>query len=415
MKILVIGINYYPEITSTGLYTTQMCEWLVEKGHTVSVITGFPYYPKWKIYDRYDNKLYDIESVNGVNIYRSYVYVPDTVTSIKRIIHELSFEFSSMFNLLRQIRMSPDVVISISPPFLIGLHGYFVSVLLNIPFVYHIQDLQIDAAADLQMIKNNKVLNTLRYVERLILKKADLITTISMGMKEKIINKGIDEKKVTLFPNWADIRDVKPLEKNNEFRIVNEIDKDDFVVLYAGNIGEKQGLDYVVDAASLLINKNMIKFLIVGEGAKKEWLINRVKKLNLHNVQFLGIQPKEILPNMLSAADICLVPQQKDVTDIVMPSKLTNILASGTPALVSANESCEVSKVVQKYQCGIVIEPENPEVMAETIVNLYNNREKLSELGINGRKYAEEYLDIDKILGSFESKLKELKDGGKNG
>lgn len=407
MNILVIGINYFPEITSTGLYTTQMCEWFANRGHNVNVITAFPFYPEWKIHKKYKNKLIQKEMINNVEVYRSFVYVPKKINAKKRILHEVSFGASSVINLLRNLKNKPDLVISVCPPFQLGFHGYIISKLLKIPFVYHIQDLQIDAAADLNMIRNKNMLKFLFSIEKFLLRRANIVTTISEGMREKIIEKGIPQDKVKLFPNWSDIEFIKPYERNNEFRKSLGINKDDFLILYAGNMGEKQGLNTVIETANLLKDKKY-KFLLVGSGAKKHDLINKANEMNLENVKFLDVQPKELLPKMLSAADICLVPQQKNVTDIVMPSKLTNILASGGIALVSANDNCEVSKVVNKYKFGKVIEPENPQVMSTAIIELCSNKNLRDIYKKNARLYAENNLDMTKILTDFEMKLKTL-------
>lgn len=401
----MFGINYFPEITGIGLYTAQMCEWLINRGHQVSVVTAFPYHPEWRIHREYRKKWFQTESIKGVNVYRSYLYVPKKITSISRVIHDLSFSLSSAINLLRQIVKKPDVIVSISPPFHLGINAWVLSRILRIPFVYHVQDLQIDAAQELNMINNRVMLNIMRKFEKFILNRASVVSTISEGMRARIINKGIDPKKVLLFPNWADLQNVCPGDKHNEFRRMYKLDKDDFIVLYAGNLGEKQGLETVIYAADKLRGDSNIKFLFVGEGAKKKSLMHLAQSLKWPNVEFLPLQPQAMLCTMLNAADICLISQQRNATNVFMPSKLTNILASGRPVIVMAESTCAVAEVVKNIKCGEVIEPENLADLAAIILNMAKDRNQLEQMGEKGRKYAEECLGYDDILRKYEQCL----------
>ena len=402
MRILIYGINYAPELTGIGKYTTEMCEYLVECGHEVTMVTAFPYYPEWKVCEKYIKRAFLKEDYNGVNVKRSWLYMPSNINAKSRILHEMSFIVTSFFNLISSKK--PDLLITISPPLGLGLTAYLFSRFKRVRSIFHVQDLQPDTAVDLGMIKKGALIRFLYRIEKFIYGKASLVSTISEGMRKKILEKGIDSKKVLLLPNWVDTDFIRPLGRDNIFRKDNDL-LGKFLVLYSGSIGVKQGLDTILDVAEMTRNSNEIVYLIVGNGSYRDSLIERHKKMGLPNVRFLPVQPKDILPYMLSAADISLIPQQKTVTDIVMPSKLTGILASGRPAIVGAKPGSQVYKVIKNNDCGIAVEPENAEQMFKAVMNLYNNRVKAEEFGKNGREYALENLSKESILKAFEEKI----------
>jgi len=404
MKIAVLGINFHPELIGIGVYNTEMCEYLRDAGHKVTVFTGFPYYPQWRIEKKYRNKFFLTENYQGIKVHRSYLYVPHRISSKSRVLHEFSFIISSFFNLL--FSKKPEVMIVISPPLGLGLVAYIISQIRKIPFIFHIQDLQPDAAVKLGMIKKKKLIRLLYRIEKFIYKRAYLVSVIGSGMQERVISKGIEKEKVILFPNWVDTDFIKPLPRQNKFKERFKLD-DKFIVLYAGNIGVKQGLETILSTASLISDIKGILFLIVGDGARKEFLVKEARRLNLINVRFLPPQPKESLPEMLSAADISLVIQRVRVTDFALPSKTLGILASGRAMVASASCESELSEVAKEANCAIVVESENPDQLKDTILELYNSKERRESLGRNGRKYACMHLSKDKILSGFEKSLRE--------
>lgn len=401
MKIAVLGINYYPELTGISVYNTEMCEYLRDVGHEVTVFTAFPYYPEWKIQQKYKGKLFLTENYEGIIIKRSYVYVPRKVTTKTRILHEFSFIVSSFFNLL--FSKCPEIIVVVSPPLLLGISAYVVGKLKRTPFVFHIQDLQPDAAVELGMVKRSKFVGLLYKIERLIYKKACLVSVISDGMRKRVISKGVPEEKVVVFPNWVDTDFIKPLQRQNGFRQRYGLG-DKFIVLYAGNIGVKQGLEILLNVADSLRNLQDILFLIIGDGIRKDALVKKAAELNLPNVKFLPVQPREFLPEMLSAADISLALQQTTVTDFVMPSKLLGLFASGRPIIVSAHKESELSKVVEQVNCAIIVKPEEPDKFRDAIFELYSDSDKREILGKNGREYICN-LSKDRTLHRFEQEL----------
>lgn len=402
MKISILGINFYPELTGIGPYTTELCEFLISCGHNVSVFTAFPYYPQWKKPEQYKKKIFHTEDYKGAKLYRSYVFVPKIVTSRTRILHEISFIISSFFNLL--FSPATDLIITISPPLGLGLVAYLICKIKRIPFIFHIQDLQPDAAAELGMLNNKILLKMLYKIEKFIYNKAGRVSVITSKMAEKIFSKGIKKEKVLLFPNWIDLDYIKPLERENKFRANYNL-QNKFVVLYSGNIGYKQGLDIILDVALKTSDFKDIIYVIAGDGNYKNKLIN---KLKLNNVIFLPVQPRNILPHMLAASNVCLIPQRKKIKDLVMPSKLLGIMASGRPVIAGAKSDSNLYKVVHESGSGFTTEPENVEQTKEAIMKLYNDNELIKEFGKNGREYCIKNFSSNNTLSKFNKNITEI-------
>ncbi|HDH07773.1 MAG TPA: colanic acid biosynthesis glycosyltransferase WcaI, partial [Candidatus Moranbacteria bacterium] len=365
-----------------------------------------PFYPQWKIYDRYKRKNWHREKINGVNVYRVPLYVPQKITGKTRILHELSFNLNSFVYWIPIFFRRYDVVIGICPPMQMGLWPYIYKAIRKRPFIFHIQDLQVDAARNLELIKNQYLIRFLEKIEKFFLRKATIVSTISEGMKRNIQGKGVKGNNIFLLPNWVDTDFIKPLPKEQSLKKEFGFKNDDKIILYSGNMGEKQGLEIVINVAKRFKNKRNIHFVFVGEGAAKERLINMVKEKGLGNVEFFSLQPYEKLPNLMAMADLHLVLQKRSASDLVMPSKLTSILSAGGIAIVTAGAGTSLHDVVEDNRIAILIEPENEKMLYEAIHKNMNNN--LEEIKANARSYAEKFLNKDEILRKFETLLLKL-------
>ncbi len=407
MRILIYDINYFPELTGVGKYTGEMGSWLVQKGHEVEVITAMPYYPEWRIHKEYRKRGWFKEHIEGVTVYRCPLYVPHYVTSLKRVIHELSFQLSSLpYWFYLAFGKSFDVLICITPPFHSGFLPVVFSRFSKTPLWLHLQDLQIDIAKELGMLNGDKFLNMLYAMENFILSKSTIVSTISTGMINKIADKSIQSNEITFFPNWVDGDYIKPLPIEQSLRSVFGIKNSDKVILYSGSLGEKQGLELIIKAAHYFSSYPDIKFLIIGSGGGKNRLEQLAHNYHLKNVYFHPLQPYEKLSALLATADLHLVLQKKSASDLVLPSKLTSILAAGGCALVAALPGTTLYEVIDTHQMGILIEPESIDALIKGI-------SKAFELDLvyyqqNARRYAQEYLNKDKVLSQFEAKLMQI-------
>jgi len=401
MKILFYGINYSPELTGIGKYSGEMAQWLAKNDCQLKVITSPPYYPKWKIFKGYKN-FYTKRKEICVDVIRCPLYVPKNPTTIKRIIHLSSFAISSFFPfILNSIRWKPKVIIFVAPTIICAIPVILVSKIFKFKTLIHIQDFEIEAIFDLNFIKSNKFKNFALKLEKLILGQFDFVSTISAEMLNKLEEKGIDQDKLIFLPNWTDLtifKDSKGANFIDEFNICPSKK----IILYAGNIGEKQGLENVLYAAREFKDREDIFFVIVGDGAAKNRLIELSNKLELDNLKFLPLMPLKKLPSMLKAAHCHLIVQKNSAADLVLPSKLTNILAVGGNCLITSKENTSLGKFCM-HNTGIatLIKPDSTSELVDGISRCL----ELPKKNTIAEKFAYNNLSIDLILRKFLSDL----------
>lgn len=409
-KVLLIGGNFFPEPTGIGKYNGEMTDWLSENGYSCTVITTYPYYPFWRVQDPYKKSCLwfkkEVRKVSDsslpIHIIRVPHYVPKNPSGIKRIISDFSFFFTSYLIILNFLfKNKHDYVMSVAPPFQIGLLAILYKKIKGAKFVYHIQDLQIDAARDLNMIKSVFVLRILFSIEKFILKNADTISTISTGMAKKVAFKC--NKEIKLFPNWVDTNRFFPINEKRNLKTQFGFNSNDIIVLYSGAIGEKQGLEAILYSAKNLQYLKELKFVICGSGPYKEKLETLKQQLQLKNVIFYPLQPLNKFNEFINIADIHLVLQKANASDLVMPSKLSTILSVGGLAIVSANPGTSLHDIISKWNMGILIEPEKQECLDMAIKNTITNYD--SRIGNNAKCYAEKNLSIDQILTRYTKEV----------
>jgi colanic acid biosynthesis glycosyl transferase WcaI len=403
MRILVLTINYWPEKTGIGAVLTRRCEYLAGAGHAVTVCTGMPYYPEWRVDPAYRGKLFHREIRKGVNILRSWIWVPKRVTSIKRILFEASFLASSLLRALASRK--PDLLLVVSPPLGLAVSARILSRWAKAPYVFDVEDMQPDAAADLGMLPR-PVLPLLYRLESMAYRRAALITTLTEGMRQKIVAKGIPAARVAVIPPPAD-RSLFGVsaEQGLAFRRKHGLEGK-FVVAHSGNMGVKQGLDLVLDAAVRLKERREIAFLLAGDGAMKPHLQRRTEALQLDNVRFLPLQEQAEFLKMLAAMDLALIVQEPSVSDIAFPSKTVTLLSAARPVAAAVSANSEVARVLASSGAGVVTEPGQAGALAASIVELFQDPKRRSAMGESGRRYALQYWGEDILLPQFASQLR---------
>ena len=401
MKILIHGINYSPEIIGIGKYTSEMAEWLINRGHEVRVVAAPPYYPAWRLGDGYSGWSYKKESSGGATIFRCPLWIPNNVNGLSRVLHLSSFTLTSLPILLLQYFWQPHVVINIAPAFISSFHSLVGSLLFKAKSWLHVQDFELDAAFKLGILKMSGYRQAFTSAEKLILKRFDRISTISNQMVKNLQRKGVDKSRIVLFPNWVDTEAIYPLNGSNPVRSELGISNDTIVALYSGNMGQKQGIEILAEVARKLESKLNIKFVFCGEGSTCSRL--HFMTTDLKNVTCLPLQPVNRLNSLLSLADIHLLPQRADAADLVMPSKLTGIFASGRPVVATAVPGTEMAQIVQER--GMIVPPNDAEEFAKSLLFLASNPQERKRLGNAGRSYADEKLSKQKILLRFEKDL----------
>ena len=399
MKILIYGINFSPELTGIGKYTGEMAYWFADQGHDVRVVTAPPYYPEWQVHKDYCVNWFSTEQHHNMRVYRCPLYVPAKVSTLKRLVHLASFSFSSFFPLLAQTSWKPDLVICVAPSLFCAPGALLLSKLTGATSVLHIQDFEVDAMLGLGMAKAGMAARLASAFERWCLRSFQYVSTISHSMLARAGTKGVKSESLLLFPNWSEVERfiaVDPAtvqELKNQF----EIPADHKVALYSGNIGEKQGLEVVIEAAKALAGQKIL-ILIVGNGAGKEKLETLASEQQLTNMRFFPLQPYELLPALLKLADCHLVVQKRGVADAVLPSKLTNILAVGGNAVITAEPETELGKLCLSYPgIGVCVEPEHTDALVAGIKKAM----QLPAENETAKGYASENLAKENILQNF--------------
>ncbi len=401
MKILVYGINYSPELTGIGKYTGEMVEWLARQGHEVRVITAPPYYPEWQVGKHYSSWRYRREE-GAATVWRCPLYVPKQPSTLKRLIHLGSFALSSFFPLMAQRRWKPDRIIGVVPTLFCTPGMRLLGKLSGARTLLHIQDYEVDAMLGLGMAgkgKGGKVARLASAFERSGLHNVDYVSTISRSMMNKAQEKGVAAEKVIFFPNWSEVarfRDVTPADVA-ALRAQLGLAEAHKIVLYSGNIGEKQGLENVIDAAAALSDKPW-QFVIVGQGGGKARLEKMARERGLQNIQFFPLQSYDALPALLKMADCHLVVQKRGAADAVLPSKLTNILAVGGNAVITAEAHTELGQLCTSLPgIAVCVEPESVPALVAGIEQALT----MPKENTVARDYAERTIEKENVLSQF--------------
>ena len=404
-SITIIGINYSPEDTAIGLYTSQLANYFNEKGIEVNIITGFPYYPAWKISPNYNSKkTFYKESSNGINVFRYKQYVPQNPTFIKRILHLLDFTYGSFFNLFK-IKKT-DVVLCIAPFIGSVFLGKFLSRIKKAKLWVHVQDFEFDAVSDSNIIENKKnkspIFKLLFWIERKLLNSASIISTISTSMILKLEDKTVPVKKCRLLPNWVDLDFINP-EKSKTHAYLNS---ERFKILYSGNIGEKQDWEFFIQFVNILNDDLDIEIIVVGDGSKREWL--EVQFPSLNDITFYNPVAYNELSDLLCSADLHILFQKNEVIDTVMPSKILAMMASQKPSLITGNLKSEVATIINESKGGEYFDSNNIIDILKFVKQVKDDKEMKEKLGKNARTFVSSNFSKEEILNQFKNTFTEL-------
>jgi colanic acid biosynthesis glycosyl transferase WcaI len=400
MKILIVAINHAPEPTGIGKYVGEMAEWVEKRGAEVRVVTAPPYYPEWRVARGHSGWRYRRERRGRSTVIRCPLYVPRRPSGLKRIVHLASFALSSAPAIAWQaIAWRPDLVIAIEPPLLCSPAALVAARLCGARTWLHVQDFEVDAAFDLGLVDGRGARTLHRFasaVEKLLMRSFDRVSTISAAMDQRLADKGVPAPKRFVFPNWVDTESMRPHALPSSYRAELGIPHDTRVVLYSGNLGRKQGVDVLLDAARLLESDAGLAFVICGDGAERERL--HALGAGLRNVRFLPLQPVERLSDLLNLADVHALPQRAAAEDLVMPSKLAAMMATGRPVVATANAGSEVARAVEGNGC--VVPPGDAAALAAALAALCADDSRRASLGAAAREYARAHWDKAAVLGS---------------
>ncbi|GGH63406.1 glycosyltransferase WbuB [Frigidibacter albus] len=403
MRLLILGINYAPEIISTAVYTTGLAEAMVDRGHEVRVVTAHPYYPAWKRSPGYPAFWYRREAPRpGLDVTHCPHYVPARPTGARRILHHASFALTALpVALWTAIRHRPDAVFVAAPALVAAPVGWLAARLGGGKAWLHIQDYEVEAAFATGLLKeDSRIGRAARGFERWILRRFDKVSSISAPMLAKLTEQGIPAERIFELRNWADLSRVVPLTGPSPLKAELGITTP-HVALYSGNIANKQGLEIIPAAARLLAHRSDLTFAIFGDGP----FLAELKNLSqgLSNIQFFPLQPRDRLSELVGMATVHLLPQIAGAADLVLPSKLTNMLASGRPVLATAEPGTALAGEVAG--CGEITPPGDAATLASALERLLDDPARREALGAAARVRALDRWDGSRILDRFAAEL----------
>jgi colanic acid biosynthesis glycosyl transferase WcaI len=288
------------------------------------------------------------------------------------------------------------------PPLPVSVPAALLGWFYSCPIVLNLQDILPDAAVHVGLLTNPQAIRVFEALEKFAYRSAHTISVITDGFTDNLTAKGVPIEKIRCIPNWVDVKFIRPMPKlDNAFRKAHDL-TDKFVVMYSGNIALTQGLKTVIRAAAQLSHVPEIVFVIVGEPKALAVLEEACQEHKVENVRLLPFQPREALPEMLAAADMGLVMQKSNVVSFNMPSKIQVLLASGRPIVASVPSTGTAARAIHQSGGGIVVEPEQPDKLAEAILHLHQNPIEAEALGLQGRKYAVLNYSFEQALSRYE-------------
>jgi len=396
---------FAPEDVSAAVLITELTTDLAKRGHRVIVVTGAPNYPKGLVFKGYHNKLFAVETMDGVHVIRTWSYISPSKKFWSRLFHYGTYSATAFYGGL--FAGSPDVIVSFSPPLPLGLSAWLLSRIFRVPWLLQLEDLYPDAAIAAGVMTNRWIIHFFLEMEDFIYRRSQRISVIAKSFLETLLAKRVPSSKMEVIPVWADPDEVQPMKKENGFRQKHGL-CNKFVVMYAGNIGMTSCLEDVLHAAEILQGQTDIRFVVVGEGVKKEALEAEMQAKGLKNMLFLPYQPRELFPEMLAAADVSLVTLNANSTLSSMPSKVFNVMASARPILSVTPPGSEVMQIVEQAGCGWNVPPDSPEKLADAILQLKTEEFALIQMGQNGRVCLEKHYARHHCVDAYEKMLTTL-------
>lgn len=402
--VLIVGLNYAPEAVGIGPFTQGMAQGLAERGFAVEVVAGKPYYPQWRAGPGFATGAWMASTEHGVRIVRCPHYIPRNPGGLRRIVHLASFALAALVPAMRAALRSatkrPGVVICVAPALLSVPVAWIAARLAGARLWLHVQDFEVEAAFATGLVDSRGCAARLaRIMENALLRLADRVSTISPQMCAKLIGKGVDPARVIEIRNWANAPAPDP-QQGASYRAEWRLGARK-VALYSGNIANKQGIEILVEAARMLAGRVDIVFVICGEGPNRA----RLERLaaGLGNVQFHDLQPAGRMGELLGLASVHLLPQIAGAADLVLPSKLANMLASGRPVVATALPGTGLYAEVDG--CGVVVAPEDAPALASAVVALIDDPERSAALGTAARSRAAERWTQSAVIERLVSAL----------
>jgi len=394
-RLLVFNQYYWPGLESTAHLFAELCEALADD-YEITVVTG-------RVRGRQDLPERDVR--NGVQIRRVASTAYDRARLSRRALNYLTYLLEALVAGLRLPRQ--DIVLSGTDPPIIGDVALLVARRHRARFVVISEDVFPEVAVALHRLKSRSLVRLLRLLVRAYLRRADCVVAIGDAMRQQLEAKGVPGRRLRVIPNWTDVSGLQPQPKANAWSVEHGL-ADRFVVMHSGNVGHAQDLDTLIRATTLLRDLDDLRVPIIGTGARLSELVALAAVLEADKVEFLEFQPRELLSETLTAADIHVVGLARGLAGYVVPSRLYGVLAAGRPVIAAAEEGSETAQLVRDAQCGIVVPPGDALQLANVIRAAHAGEYDLAEMGRRARAYAEAEVDRPVAVARYRSVLEEV-------
>lgn len=410
MKALVLGLNYAPEPVGIGVYTTGAAEALADAGHEVHVVAGKPYYPEWRADPGYSRPFYGHELSGGVRITRCPHYIPAKPTGLRRLVHHATFAASAARVVLPLARRwRPELVFTVAPSLATVPLARRAARIAGAPLWLHVQDFEVEAAFATGLLDSGGwIARGARRFEDAALNGADRVTSISPAMVERLHAKGVPRTRTGEFRNWAEVSRINHLDRPSLFRERWGL-QGRKVALYAGNIAHKQGLGTVVEMARHLAGRPDVTVVICGNGPNRDALATAAA--DLPNLRLYDLQPAAELGELLGLADVHLLPQIAGAADLVLPSKMANMMASCRPIAATAAQGTSIAHALEG--CGLVTPPGDDAALARSVERLIDDPALATAFAAAARARVEESWARDAILAQMVADAERLVGDGR--
>ncbi|MCW8877895.1 MAG: glycosyltransferase family 4 protein [Kangiellaceae bacterium] len=388
MHILFLTDNFPPEGNAPATRTYEHAREWVKQGHRVTVITCAPNFPEGKVFEGYKNKWFSKETIEGIEVRRVKTYITANEGFVKRILDYLSFMVTGFLASLFVKKV--DVVVATSPQFFTACSGWAVSAIMRIPFVFELRDIWPASITAVGAMKKSLVIKVLESVEMFLYRRADKIISVTHRFKEELIDRGIEDNKIEVVLNGVDLSKYCPMEKDDEFLLKYDL-KDKFVAGYIGTHGLAHSLETIVEAAERLIDRKEIVFLFAGGGTGSQLVKDLVSEKKLKNVRVLGRIEKQYMPRIWSLCDVSIVHLKNvPLFESVIPSKIFESMGMGLPIAIGLPKG-EATNIILDNGCGVVFEPENSEMLANTVQTLSDDSDWLKVLAKQSLKSSRKF------------------------
>lgn len=406
MKILILTQYFPPETGAPQNRLHSLAGYFSDLGSEVSILTAMPNYPKMEVFEGYKSKFYKFETDKNLKVHRSWIFVNKSKGIVSRLLNYFSFVFTSLFIGLVKIRKQ-DIIICESPPLFLGISAVLLKWAKGSKLVFNVSDLWPESAEKLDIIHNKFLLGVSYKLEEFIYSKSNLVSGQTQGIVKNISDRFPKVASYWL-PNGIDFNQYNILANGLDFRIQYGFKASDFVLMYAGILGHAQGLDVILRSANTTRNQPDIKYVIIGDGPEKQRLLTLASELKLDNLKFIGNIPRSKMSMAIAACDAYIVPLKKnDLFLGAIPSKLFEPLAMGKPILLGVDGEAR-DLFIEKGKGGLFFIPEDSDDLSEKALYFNSNRNELSKLGENGKKYVSTNFNREKIATKFFTRLTEL-------